>query len=136
MRKTIQSTILLILLCIAAQSQELSIVSLDELLLSAGQYSAITDNRVPVPDFSAEYDKEEHKCKPGGIVVGSLLLSGGVAVGITGQLLGKKTYSKYNQSAFTENTDKLRERMIKYNAMRIIGSICAGTGFFILIFSF
>jgi hypothetical protein len=101
-----------------------------------GNYVAIADNPTPIPDFSAESDNEEHQCKPGGIVVGALLLSGGFAAGITGQILGKKTYSKYLNSAFTKNTDRLRKSVMKYNVMRFFGGISAGTGFFILVFSF
>ncbi|HEX2960116.1 MAG TPA: hypothetical protein VHO70_25000 [Chitinispirillaceae bacterium] len=136
MRKLIHYIVPLILLFIAGQTQAQSTVSIDGPLLSAGQYIAIADNCAPVPDFSAEYDKEEHRSKPGGIVAGSLLLSGGIAMGITGQIIGKKTYSKYLRSAFTDNTNRLRKRVMKYNVMRVAGGICAGSGLFILIFSF
>lgn len=136
MRKSIHSTILLILFCTIVQVQAQSTATIEGPLLSMGQYIAIADNPTLIPDFSAEFDSKEHQSKPGGIVVGSLLLSGGVVAGITGQIIGKKTYSKYLRSAFTGNTDRLHKRVKQYNTIRVAGGICAGFGTFILIFSF
>jgi hypothetical protein len=136
MRKVLHCLIFFSVLCITTKSDAQSPVTLDGLLLTMGNYVAITDNPAPIPDYSSESDNEEHQCKPGGIVVGALLLSGGFATGITGQILGKRTYNKYLKSAFTRNTDKLHKNVMKYNTMRLFGGIAAGTGFFILVFSF
>jgi hypothetical protein len=136
MRKILHITMLFSLLVISVKTQAQSTAIVNGPLLTMGQYVAITDHPAPIPDFSAEYDNDEHQIKPVGIVAGTLLLSGGVGAGIAGQILGKKVYSKYLKSAFTDNTDRLRKRVVRYNVMRVAGGICAGAGTFILIFSF
>lgn len=136
MKKSIQSVVLLCLHLIAVSSNAQSNIHIDESLLIAENYVALSDNIVPVPDFAEPSESEVHTIKPVGIVAGSLLLSGGVVSGITGQILGKKVYSKYRGSAFTNNTDRLHKRVKQYNTIRAAGGICAGFGTFILIFSF
>ncbi len=136
MSKILRLTILFSLLFITKQTIAQVSTTMDGPLLTMGRYIAIVDNSSPTIGYSAENGKDEHQMRPGGIVVGSLLLSGGFAAGITGQILGKKAYSKYLRSAFTDNTDRLRKRVTQYNIMRVAGGICAGTGTFILIFSF
>lgn len=138
MNKIILYTILFSLLFFTASSRAQSKTYTTEgSLLITGNYVALTEDNIHVQDLSElPPESKEHTIKAGGIVVGSLLLSGGVAAGITGQILGKKAYSKYLNSAFTTNTDRLHKRVVEYNVMRFVGGISAGTGFFILVFSF
>jgi hypothetical protein len=124
------------ILLIAADGFSQSTVDLGTTLLSVGRYESLNDGPLLKPDLSLENENVDSHIKPGGIVAGAVLISGGMAMGIAGQLLGKRAYHKYIRSAFTDNTDRLHKRVVKYNVMRVAGGVCGGTGLLVLIISF
>jgi hypothetical protein len=124
------------ILLIAVEGFSQSTVDLGTTPLSGGQYKSVNNSVQLKPDVSFDNKSEESHSKPGGIVAGTVLISGGMAMGIAGQLLGKRAYHKYIRSAFTDNTNRLHKRVVKYNVMRVAGGICGGTGLFVLIISF
>jgi hypothetical protein len=113
-----------------------STVKVDGPILPVSKLTSMSDDVVSKPVFSVGRESEEHQSRPGGIVAGAVLISAGAALGITGQVLGKQEYHKYQHSAFTENTNTLHKRVNVYNVMRIAGGLCGGTGLVVIIFSF
>jgi hypothetical protein len=111
-------------------------VAIDSPILSVSGSVSMSNEVVSKPDFSIRSENGEHHPKPGGIVAGAVLISAGAALGIAGQVLGKQAYHKYQQSAFTENTNTLHKKVNGYNVMRIAGGLCGGTGLVVILFSF
>ena len=71
-----------------------------------------------------------------GIVSGIFMISGGAVLFAAGQILGDEAYDKYKKSAFTVNTDRLRQKVHLYNALRNTGGVIGGAGIIVLAFSF
>jgi hypothetical protein len=136
MKKSLFGSIVYWIVLFAISGFSQTTVELDGTLLPAGEYVSAYNDKTVKPDFSFGSENEEHHSKPGGIVTGAVLISAGAAMGISGQILGKQAYHRYLRSAFTSNTNRLRQRVNGFNVLRVAGGICGGAGLFIVIFSF
>lgn len=93
----------------------------------------LTISTDPFEKLAAEENKSAHSR---GILSGVMMISGGAALYMAGHFLGSEYYEKYKKSAFTENTDKLRKKVVVCNAMRIGGGVLGGAGLLVLVLSF
>jgi hypothetical protein len=82
------------------------------------------------------HEKQEKRLNIGGVVFGTLMMTAGTVLSLNGYYRGKDHYRRYKNSAFTDNTDKLRMYVKISNAKMIGGGIIAGTGLLVTVFSF
>ncbi len=128
-------SLLVILLCTITFTGKTSAqtASVDQLSLFSSdlQKTQLLSGSTPVRNID-----EQSPPKKGGIVAGSIMITSGAALAIIGHYAGKESYNRYKKSAFTENTDQLRNRVNGFNAMRITGGILAGAGLIVIVVSF
>lgn len=78
----------------------------------------------------------EYSINRNALITGIVLATGGACISLAGHLIGEAYYDKYKKSAFTENTDKLRNDVQMFNVMRIGGGVIGAAGLILIIFSF
>lgn len=88
------------------------------------------------PSIESGYSEKKSSRDKKGIITGVVMIGCGALLSYAGQELGDDYYDKYQKSAFTENTDKLRRKVNGCNVLRIGGAVVAGTGLFVMVFSF
>ncbi|NLL14650.1 MAG: hypothetical protein GX267_14700 [Fibrobacter sp.] len=86
------------------------------------------------PTFHHENQKQSLGIK--GIVSGILLIAAGTVLSVNGYYCGESHYKRYKKSAFTENTDRIRRKIVYSNLKCVGGGVIAGTGLLVTIFSF
>ncbi|MFP4418780.1 MAG: hypothetical protein ACLFSB_16080 [Chitinispirillaceae bacterium] len=92
-------------------------------------------NTIPSkPDLIS--DKKPDSFNRKGIVSGSIMFFSGGVLCLTGHILAEQRYDNYKRSAFTENTENLREEVTAFTMMQIGGGVIGGAGLLVLVFSF
>lgn len=70
----------------------------------------------------------ERKISVAGIVIGTGMVAGGAVFSVYNYQRAKVRYKKYEKSAFTENTTRLRSDIRKRNLFCVLGGVLAGMG--------
>jgi len=86
------------------------------------------------PDLLREKKTESFNRKR--FISGAVMILSGGAACLAGHIFAEQWYDEYKQSAFTENTEKLRQKVTAYTIIQIGGGLIGGTGVFMLMFSF
>lgn len=81
-------------------------------------------------------ENDDHCFNIRGIFSGILLIAAGTVLSVNGYYNGEEHYRSYKNSAFTENTDRKRRKVVISNLKCIGGGVIAGSGLLVTILSF
>jgi hypothetical protein len=103
--------------------------------------SSLTMNSMPLAPEARQKirlvnESESYTPNKKQLASGVVMITAGAILSASGYYFGEKYYSKYQKSAFTENSRDLRKKVIAFNVMAVGGGVIAGTGLLVLVLSF